>query len=666
MTKLRRTYVCLLVVACQTGTALRAQGADVTTVSGRIYQDSNRDGQPDDRPVDLTIDANARGALISPLLFGHNLEHTRRAVWQGLSAEMIANRKFGAIDGGLPKRWSTMEHSTVLIDDKVTYAGKHSVRLENANGANSGIWQQHEWLAFRKDAKYAFRVWVKSDEAQTLAMRIMKRGYVGQVYAGNVEVKPGAWQLWSGEFVSPARAPGARLELVSTKPGRLWIGAVSLLPSDNFHGMRRDVVELLKSLKPGILRWPGGCFAEYYNWQDGLLPVDQRPPIGPGQWKGLLPDSDDFDNHEIGTDEYLALCRELNCSPAITIRYGGGSPAEAAAWVEYCNGSRDTRWGKVRAERGHPEPYQVKYWFVGNEVWGMSLVSNKDPGACTALSREFAGAMKRADPGIARVHCAPFAIPAWHDVVLKEIADSPDFPELVQDGWYLDCNADVRMSSVAKAPTLTIAPPLRTLRKELDQASRNKKRIGIVYYEWNVMWDRPGDVISGVFAAGMLNLFCREAETLGLEFTGYFQPVSEGAIKVGPLASEIEPAGQVFALYAAHQGNRLLTAPSMPPDADLDLCASLTPDGRQVYVTMVNRSTVAERTADLSLLNFAVPGQVTARVLIPLSLEPDGIFSQQRDNLPALDGNKVRLKLPPCAVARVHFGDPEPPEQTRP
>ena len=270
--------------------------------------------------------------------------------------------------------------------------------------------------------------------------------------------------------------------------------------------------------------------------------------------------------------------------------------------------------------------------------------------------RDTLAAMKQADPSIARIHCAPFFMPDWNATVLKEIAESPDFPELVQDGWYLDCNAEVCMASVAKAPTLTIEPPLRTLRNKLDQASQGKKRVGMVYYEWNVMWDRPGDVISGVFAAGMLNLFCREAESLGLEFTGYFQPVSEGAIKVRPLTSEIEPAGLVFALYAAHQGNRLLVTPPLPADADLDLCASLTPDGKCVYATVINRNTDSERTLELSLRNFAMPGEAAAKLLVPLTLEVEGRFTQREEKLPVMDGDKVRLKLPPCAIARLRFG----------
>ena len=93
-----------------------------------------------DPPVSLTLDATAQGAVISPLLFGHNLEHTRQAIWQGISAEMVANRKFAAIDGGLPKRWWTLTGSGVSVGTQVTYAGKHSVRLDNTNATPCGIW----------------------------------------------------------------------------------------------------------------------------------------------------------------------------------------------------------------------------------------------------------------------------------------------------------------------------------------------------------------------------------------------------------------------------------------------------------------------------------------------------------------------------------------------
>ena len=189
----------------------------------------------------------------------------------------------------------------------------------------------------------------------------------------------------------------------------------------------------------------------------------------------------------------------------------------------------------------------------------------------------------------------------------------------------------------------------------LDQANAGKKRVGIVFYEWNTMWDRPGDVISGVFAAGMLNMFCREAENLNLELTGYFQPITEGAIKVDPLTSELEADGEVFSLFAPHQGNRLLKTSSLAADADIDLCASLSPDGKSIFVTVINRNTATDRTLELSLLNFTPQTIVTAKFLIPLTQETGGEFVRLDEKLIVSDGGNLKLKIPACTLVGMLF-----------
>ena len=120
-------------------------------------------------------------------------------------------------------------------------------------------------------------------------------------------LKAGAWQLVSQEFTAATTGENNRLEISSQAAGVFWIGATSVQRADAFHGMRRDVIALLKRIKPGSLRYPGGCYAEFYRWQDGLLPVDQRPPIGPTGLSFLLPENDDYDSHEIGIDEFIAL-----------------------------------------------------------------------------------------------------------------------------------------------------------------------------------------------------------------------------------------------------------------------------------------------------------------------------------------------------------------------
>ena len=242
------------------------------------------------------VDAKAVGTVISPLLFGHNLEVTRRAVWQGLGAEMVANRKFAAFENGMPKRWVATEGTgRVSIDSTTAYAGEYSVRLEDGGQ----IEQQHEWLILQGKTKYVFRLWVKSVSKSSLRVRITDERKARGIWGKTLVVDPGPWQLLSGTFSAPATGK-ASLEIGCGTGGTLWIGAVSLMRADNFHGMRRDVIELLRQLKPGTLRFPGGCYSEFYRWQDGLLPVDQRPPIGRTGLNFLFRNSDDVDNQEIG------------------------------------------------------------------------------------------------------------------------------------------------------------------------------------------------------------------------------------------------------------------------------------------------------------------------------------------------------------------------------
>lgn len=301
----------------------------------------------------IEIDAKQIGAVISPLLFGHNLEHTRRGIWQGISAEMIANRKFAAVDSDLPMRWNTLAGIGVSVD-----------------------------------------------------------------------------------------------------------------------------------------------------------------------------------NHEIGIDEFMALCHELDTVPQITTRFSEGTPEEAGSWVEYCNGSTATKWGKLRAERGHPEPYSVKYWYMGNELNGMSLLkgaARKNPKVLAGLFRPHIEAMKKADPSI-ELNVGIPGDEKWLDPLF---AEAGNMLSQVQVGFYFgDASREVSMSDIVNTPSAVILPQLKSLRQLLDRAAPAGKRLGIVYYEWNVNWDRPrGDVLGGVFAAGMLNMFCREAESLDLTWANYFMPITEGAIK---------------------------------------------------------------------------------------------------------------------------------------
>jgi len=143
--------------------------------------------------------------------------------------------------------------------------------------------------------------------------------------------------------------------------GGLWVGKNSKIP--NINGHRKAAVDYLKGLIP-VLRWPGGCFADDYHWRDGIGPVEKRPKRVNIHW-GLYTEDDSF-----GTHEFVGLCRLIGAEPYLAGNLGSGTPQEMRDWMEYCNYPKGSALSDERAANGSPEPFNVKYWGVGNENWG--------------------------------------------------------------------------------------------------------------------------------------------------------------------------------------------------------------------------------------------------------------------------------------------------------
>ena len=134
-------------------------------------------------------------------------------------------------------------------------------------------------------------------------------------------------------------------------------------------GFRADVLELLAGLEMPVLRWPGGCFADDYHWEDGVGPREDRPRrrnLFWGQGREMIPE----ESNRFGTDEFLEFCERVGTEPYLAANVGSGDPQEAANWVEYCNYDGDTELADRRRANGREEPYEVKYWGLGNENWG--------------------------------------------------------------------------------------------------------------------------------------------------------------------------------------------------------------------------------------------------------------------------------------------------------
>lgn len=162
--------------------------------------------------------------------------------------------------------------------------------------------------------------------------------------------------------------------------GGIYVGEDSDIP--NIRGFRDDIIGALKEMKIPVLRWPGGCFADTYHWKDGIGPRESRPSIVNVHWGGVTEDN------SFGTHEFLDFCELIDAEPYININVGSGTVQEASEWVEYVTSSNMSPMTELRKKNGREEPWDVKYWGIGNENWGCG--GNMTPEYYSDLYNRFA------------------------------------------------------------------------------------------------------------------------------------------------------------------------------------------------------------------------------------------------------------------------------------
>jgi alpha-N-arabinofuranosidase len=254
-------------------------------------------------------------------------------------------------------------------------------------------------------------------------------------------------QAWSRREVTFPPVPdvaAARLEVFFTGSGEVFFDEASFMSSHNLGGVREQVVELYRELEPGVMRYPGGCFADQAanHWVNGIGPLDGRgSPNWDEHWGS-------YQRLDFGTDEFVAFCRAVGAEPHIVVNFGDGTALEAAAWVAYANGDpsdaspigvdgKGTDWRTVgywagqRAANGHTEPYSVTYWEIGNEQYGVWENGHTTPQEYGAAFLAYREAMERVDPDI-RVVADGHTERSWYEPLMRAIGGRTDV-----FGWHV-------------------------------------------------------------------------------------------------------------------------------------------------------------------------------------------------------------------------------------
>ena len=366
------------------------------------------------------IDAAKSGPPISPYVYGQFIEHAGNLIYTTLWGEMLDDRKFyyavqpkpaedpdasqrgpGGFGGGRrrgagPGRWNpTGPVDSVVMDTNQPFVGDHTPLIKLAGSEPRGIRQTG--LNFVEGVAYNGRIQLAGDASAKIFVRIVWDTNLDNSSSGMaIPVASGLGQDYrkcNFSFVANQSGP-ARFEITGTGTGSFHVGAVSLMPADNLDGWRPDAIAALKSLHSGVYRFPGGNFVSAHEWRNAIGDPDKRPPTWDPVWRALQP-------NDIGTDEFMTMCKLLEVEPYITVNAGTGDAWSAAEYVEYANGDASTPMGKQRAANGHPAPYHVKFWGIGNEMWGITYqYGAMKPSQFAFKQNEFAHAMRKADPTI--------------------------------------------------------------------------------------------------------------------------------------------------------------------------------------------------------------------------------------------------------------------------
>ena len=353
----------------------------------------------------------------------------------------------------------------------------------------------------------------------------------------------------------------------------LWVGAESRIP--NIGGLRTSAVEALRRIRVPVLRWPGGCYADDYHWRDGIGPAKERPRTVNIHWGCTIEDN------QFGTHEFIRLCRLIGAEPYLAGNVGSGSVRELRDWVEYCNFPGDSTLARRRGQNGSPEPFGVKYWGVGNELWGcgghfepedyaleyrryatflrdfggteLFLIACGPDGNCAAWTRRFFTKLAR----FPRIH--GFAAHYYCGTAGTATAYSTE-------QWYQLLRRSTRMEDLILEQ--------RALMDEFDP----QRRIGLMVDEWGT-WHPPtpgrnprhlwqqNTLRDALVAAITLDIFNRHAEKLVMANIAQAVNVLQAMMLCEGERFVLTPTYHVFDMYQQHQGARavrtILESPSI-------------------------------------------------------------------------------------------------------
>jgi alpha-N-arabinofuranosidase len=565
--------------------------------------------------ADITIDAATVENRIGPRLYGQFAEFMFENIKFGLHAELLRNRGFeeSANAIGLPRHWErdpddrNDDAMRFRWDDSASYPptrplGEHQVErslridLQARDGQRRGIYQGR--VPVRAGIEYRGSLWLRTwDFAGRVTASLEQDRTGGVVYASadvGVSAANGVWTQYRVSLKPGETDPLAKLAILFDGRGRVWIDQASLMPGDAVDGVRADVFERVQALRPAFVRWPGGNVAQDYHWIWGVGPRDERPEwINLSWWNEREPS-------DFGTGELVRFCRNLGAEPhlVVNVEGRGATAEEAAAWVEYANGAATTKYGALRAKHDSAEPFGVKTWELGNEIWGDWVRGHSDAETYARNYVRYREAMLAVDPSLRFIAVGDNDM-GWNRTVLGRAGAGIDY--LAIHHYYGLRESGGEYENLMARP-LHYERFYRDVARAIAELAPGRD-IRLIINEWNTSLPVPRQhsMESALYGARLMNVFERSGDLV--EMTAVSDLVngwSGGIIQASRHDVFVTPTYLVIRLYNEHLGRDRLAVRATSPTFDsskegkqvpvLDVVASRSADGRQIFVKAVNTS----------------------------------------------------------------------------
>ena len=454
----------------------------------------------------------------------------------------------------------------------------------------------------------------------------------------------------------------------------VYVGEDSEIPNKN--GMRKDVVDALRTLKLPVLRWPGGCFADEYHWRDGIGPKEKRRRMVNTNWGGTVEDN------SFGTHEFMELCDQLGCEPYIAVNLGSGTVQEAAEWIEYMTADGDSTIVKQRQANGRKEPWHLKYVGIGNENWGCGGSMSPDFYA-NEYKRYQCFCKNYGDNKLYKVACGPSGEDYnWTKELMSRIdhwhanAISLHYYTLPGDwehkGSATDFDEQEYYTTISKAMYIE-----NIIEKHLEIMDEHdpEHNIDLFVDEWGTWYDvEPGTnpgflyqqntMCDALIAGTTLNIFNRHCDRVKLACLAQMINVIQSVILTDGEKMILTPTYHVFHMYKDHQDGELLDSMILEnEEAGTEqhpvpaLNESVSEKDGVITVTIANMD--AEHGYPVSLkFNEKKPSSIEARVVseemhAKNTFEKPNVVSEKALDGVELTENGCSFRIPPCAVVKL-------------